>query len=309
MGPENGINLSEVSYFPIEEYVNKIKLEDRLLEHLEYTNKEFQTYIEYLSLFDTYSVIYDWVISLFNEIKFSQNIEHHFINPDDMLNNNIFFDTLQISHARIKRLHEFAMGNINIENPEDYRKGDVYVSRVVDGVEEMIWRGAKSEDVKKFMDDFVDFYKKNSVSLLYSNPFLKSAMAHLLFVRIHPFRDGNGRTARLIHNIKFTQSINSIYGTSLKISPLNLSQNILLNKITYVNRLNDIYFDLEHDSNHEINNWLNFVLDMVDEQIYYSTNNMSKLENQLHLSSVSGMEPEEAKKRVRSMKLMKMGLR
>ena len=45
-----------------------------------------------------------------------------------------------------------------------------------------------------------------------SNPFLKSALIHLLFLRIHPYADGNGRTARLLHNSKFTASINSIYG-------------------------------------------------------------------------------------------------
>ena len=63
---------------------------------------------------------------------------------------------------------------------------------------------------------------------------------HLLFVRIHPYSDGNGRTARLIHNIKFTESINKLYGMKLKISPLNLSKSILLNKITYVKRIDNI---------------------------------------------------------------------
>ena len=62
------------------------------------------------------------------------------------------------------------------------------------------------------MDDFIKFYKTKSLSVIDSNPFLKSALAHLLFVRIHPFSDGNGRTARMIHNMKFTESINNIYG-------------------------------------------------------------------------------------------------
>ena len=60
----------------------------------------------------------------------------------------------------------------------------------------------------------------------------------------------------------------------LKLCPLNLSQNILLNQFTYVNRIDDIYFDLEHDSNHEINRWFDFMLNMVDEQIYYNNNKL-----------------------------------
>lgn len=308
MGPENGINLNKFSYFPIEEYIDKIKIEDSLLYHLEDTNNKFETYIKYLSLYDDYEIIYHWIISLFNEITSSQKLESHSINPNDVLKNDVFFDSLQISHARIKKLHNFAIGDLNQENQEGYRKNEVWIRRINHGKDEVVWYGAKSEDVKRFMDDFIEFYKKNSIKAIYSNPFLKSAMVHLLFVRIHPFSDGNGRTARLIHNIKFTQSINNIYGTDLKISPLNISQNILLNKITYVNRLNDIYFDLEHDSNHEINRWLDFVLDMVDEQIYYSMDKINWIEDRLDLNTLNTVDVEEAKKRVKSMKLMRMGL-
>ena len=103
------------------------------------------------------------------------------------------------------------------------------------------------------MRDFIKVYKQNKIALLYSNPFLVSSLMHLLFVRIHPYTDGNGRTSRVIHNIKFTEAINRLYGMKLKISPLNLSESILLNKITYNKRINQIYFDLDHDTNDAIN--------------------------------------------------------
>ena len=74
---------------------------------------------------------------------------------------------------------------------------------------------------------------------------------HLLFLRIHPYGDGNGRTARIIHNLKFTETINKLYGMKLKISPLNLSDSILLNKITYVKKIDNIYFDLEHKTSEQ----------------------------------------------------------
>lgn len=179
-----------------------------------------------------------------------------------------------MSHTQVKRLHKFAFP----KGEDEYRDDDVRVSRITQsGDEEIFWWGAKANDVKHFMDDFIRFYKSNSLSVLDTNPFLKSSLAHLLFVRIHPFSDGNGRTARLIHNIKFTETINKIYGMKLKICPLNLSQNILLNQATYARRINDIYFDLEHDSNDEINKWFDFILNMVDEQLYFSTNRLPKL--------------------------------
>ena len=276
MGPNMGINTKKFDFFSLEKYIDRIKVEDFVFEHMEETNKNFNSYLETLAKYDNYAVIYYFIDSLSKEMKASQAIEHHYINNFDILSNNMFFNTLQMSHAQIKRLHHFALSDSDYE----YRHTDVRVSKMKNtGEEEIYWWGAKSKDVKPFMNDFIKFYKSSSLSVLDTNPFLKSALTHLLFVRIHPFTDGNGRTARLIHNIKFTESINKIYGMNLKICPLNLSQNILLNQPTYAKRINDIYFDLEHDSNYEINKWFDFILNMVDEQLYFSTNRISKLDN------------------------------
>ena len=49
-------------------------------------------------------------------------------------------------------------------------------------------------------------------------------------------------------------------------------RSILINKITYVKRIDNIYFDIKNDCNEEINAWFNFILDMVDEQLYKSMN-------------------------------------
>lgn len=232
---------------------------------MEETNKEFDEYLTVLSKCDDYTKIYYFLEVISKEVKSSQKIEKHYVKNKDILENDCFFTSLQMSHANIKRLHEVAT-----KEKSDYRDNEVRVSAMIGGKEKIYWYGAKPSDVKPFMDDFIKFYKTKSLSVIDSNPFLKSALAHLLFVRIHPFSDGNGRTARMIHNMKFTESINNIYGMKLKLCPLNLSQNILLNQFTYVNRIDDIYFDLEHDSNHEINRWFDFMLNMVDEQLYYS---------------------------------------
>lgn len=279
MGPMNGINPNVVRYFPLEEYVDKIKINDNVLYHLEDTNKEFDKYLTYLAQFDDYSIIHYWIDSLSKEIKFSQEIENHFINPLKMLKNDVFFDTFQMNHTRIKKLHQFV---VDSDRLEDYRANgkEVRVSAIDKNTEKEIiyWRGASSFDLKNFMDDYIKVYKNNSLSLIDSNPFLKSALVSLLFVRIHPFLDGNGRTSRMIYNIKFTDSINKIYNTKLKLCPLNISRGILMYKPTYAKKINDIYFDLEHDSNDEINAWFDFILNRVDDEIFFNTNRVSRLE-------------------------------
>ncbi len=276
MVSQEKMNQAPPKYFPLEEFVKRIRLDVSLLEHMEETNKEFDLYLKRLSQYDNYSVIYYWIAALFEEFKSSQKIESsHIISPTTIESKNIFFDSLSMSHKRIKELHQFVMGG----EYSDYREVPVRVSRMTLHGEDIFWWAPNVEDMKLFMKDFIDIYRSKSLSVLNTNPFFKSALLHLIFVRIHPFVDGNGRTARIIQSMKFTDSINQIYGMRLKISPLNISQSIFINRLTYANRINAIYFDLEHDSNYEINQWFNFILDMVDEQLFYFNSNSYRLED------------------------------
>ncbi len=277
--PENGMNDAYVDYFSLEEYVDRIILLPYVLEHLQDTNNDFKNYIKKISKFEDNYVIDYWIYLLYEELKYSQKIENMDFKKINILNDTVFFDTLNISNKRIHGLHNFAMRG-ECDPTFDYRKTDVNVSRYNSkGEEEIFWRGARHQDVLKFMNDFIKIYKHNDISLLMSNPFLKSALIHLLFIRIHPYTDGNGRTARLLHNSKFTESINNIYGTKLKISPLNLSESIYLNKPSYVRAIDNIYFDLKHDSNDAINAWFNTMLNMADEQIYSSSNKLDSIDS------------------------------
>lgn len=273
---QNGMNSDYIGYFSVEEYIERIKLLPYLLEHLQSTNESFDEYMERLSHFDEQYIVNFWIYLLYKELNSNQQIEHSNFNESTLVDRGIFFDTLGISHKRIHDLHNFVVEG-ELEPTFSYRTVPVNVSRfTTDRGEEIFWRGVNPEDVNKFMSDFIKIYKQSRTSLIFSNPFLVSSLMHLIFVRIHPYNDGNGRTARIIHNLKFTDSINKLYGTRLKISPLNLSNSILLNKITYVNRINHINFDLSNFTNEEINRWFDFILDMADEQIYYAITRLER---------------------------------
>ena len=238
MGPKDGINLEKVSYFPLREYINRIKLTDEVLYHTEETSTEFDKYINELTQYDDKTFFYFLLSSFEQEIKDTNLIENHLISPKEIKEENIFFDSLNISHKRIKDLHRF----VTDEKEEyNYRKIDAWVRRKTGDCETIYWYGANPEDIQKFVDDFIEIYKGKSVSSINSNPFIKSILVHLLIMRIHPFKEGNGRTSRMIQNMKFTELIDKIYGYNLKISPLHLSKSILLNKQTYYKSINSIY--------------------------------------------------------------------
>ena len=275
----NGMNDAYVNYFSLSDYVDKIVLSPDLFEHLQDTNHDFIEYLKKIAKYDENYIVDYWIYLQYRELSYNQKIENIEFDKINLLDNSIFFNTLNISHKRIHELHNFAVKG-QYEPTFEYRKCDVRHSRYnINGEEDIFWRGANYQDVYKFMTDFIKIYKQKDISILMSNPFLKSALIHLLFIRIHPYNDGNSRTARLLHNAKFTEGINNIYGTKLKISPLNLSNSIYVNKVSYLQRLNNIYFDLEHDCNDEINDWFNMMLNMADEQIFYSTNKLDSIDD------------------------------
>lgn len=278
-----GMNSDYIKLFELEEYIDKIKLSPYILMRSEEVNRDFDKYMKKLAQYENEEIINFWVHSMYNELKYNQRIENTKFNIASLADRTVFFDTLNITHKRIHELHNFVIEkeiNEGILVPTDeYRNVPVNVSRFTeDGKEEIFWRGVNPEDVQAFMNNFIRVYKSSAASSLFNNPFLASSLMHLLFLRIHPYTDGNGRTARVIHNIKFTEMINKIHGMRLKLSPLNLSESIALNKITYVKVIDNIYFDVEHDTNAAINKWFEFILNMADEQLYRSSNKLDTVD-------------------------------
>lgn len=281
------INEERVEYFNLSEYVSKIKLSGKVLNHLQETGIVFEEYIDKLLKFsnnDYYAVLYYWLDQNLKELKQSSKIENAAFYNKDLMKDDLFFEKLSINHERIKRIHKFVCehGTTHKINAGEYRNQIASVGSIINDKYQPYWYAVEAEDIKSFMDQYIEFYRTNSLNQIHYNPFIKSALAHLLFIRIHPFGDGNGRTARIIQNICFTSGINKIKGTKLKLSPLNISQNININKKTYVDILDSIYFDLKHDNNEAINNWFEFILNMYDEQLYYQTTRIPKLEKYIN---------------------------
>ena len=64
--------------------------------------------------------------------------------------------------------------------------------------------------VELAMSKFTDWLNKDGAGLLSSNPIAKAIMAHYYLAEIHPFGDGNGRTARALEAlVLFANGINT----------------------------------------------------------------------------------------------------
>ena len=270
----------KIEYFDLFDFIKKIKISPCVLEQMEYINNDFDEYFKKLSKLDDKFVLYFLTSLARDEINNNQKVENHKIKDFDFSIGNLFFKSLEISHNRIHDLHKFVMkDDENKEKHGIYRKKPARVSRIFEDKEEIYWYGVEPEDIDKFMDNFLEVYKSRKPSVLDSNPFIKSSLIHLLLAKIQPYFDGNRRTARTLQNVKFTEIINEIYDMDLKICPINLSESISVNILSYLKGLNNTYFDLEHDNNEIINYWFKIMLNMYEEQLYrnkYLIDNMDE---------------------------------
>jgi len=99
-----------------------------------------------------------------------------------------------ISEKIILKTHQLTTEGILSEGQSGcYRKVPVVV---VDGYGEVVFQPPTKNKVPDLMKDFVSWLNSNQAQQLY--PVLLSGISHYEFVRIHPFVDGNGRTARAL---------------------------------------------------------------------------------------------------------------
>ena len=107
-------------------------------------------------------------------------------------------DELAVAHvvpdeAAIRELHRRVLWHQSpLLTPGEYRRGE---NRVVDTDGTLVFRTPPSGDVPGLMRDFAAWLGKAGDR---HSPPAVAALAHLEFVAIHPFNDGNGRTARAV---------------------------------------------------------------------------------------------------------------
>lgn len=114
--------------------------------------------------------------------------------------------------------------------------------------------------VEKMLNDLIEFLNDDEKYLV--DPLLKMAMAHYQFEAIHPFRDGNGRTGRIICLLYLIQK------GLLELPILYMSAYILQNKDRY-------YFDLSNVTGTQ--NWKEWLLFMMDTVIQTSEYTIFKI--------------------------------
>lgn len=97
-----------------------------------------------------------------------------------------------LSEWQIKNIHRLILKGINDEYAGVYRDQQVFISGVKHVPPAPLL-------INEQMDKLINWYEQETDHL---HPITRGAMLHVIFVGIHPFIDGNGRTSRLLLNLE-----------------------------------------------------------------------------------------------------------
>lgn len=148
-----------------------------------------------LTLKETYLVINDGMTVKGKSLKDHLEARNH----NEAL--NFLFELIEhnkkhtISERFIRTLQQLVVKDIEDDDASGYRQGNVVIT------------GSKHKpppayQVRHLMQELIGWISQNSKKL---HPVVLAALAHHKLVHIHPFTDGNGRTARLFMNLILMQ--------------------------------------------------------------------------------------------------------
>lgn len=156
-------------------------------------------------------------------------------------------------HAALFPTGRSGMSKIRVGNWRNDQSGPMQVVSGAFGKERVHFEAPAADRVSAEMKTFLKWYngKNNSLEWI-----LKAALAHLYFLTIHPFEDGNGRIARAITDMSFAKSENSsqrFYSMSSQISKDRKSYYDILEK--------------SQKGNLDVTEWLLWFLNCLDRSI------------------------------------------
>ena len=162
--------------------------------------------VDYFQFYNSVSSVYSSKIEG-DEIDFDSFFKHKFMNikfkpdytrkADDLYSAYEFILNNKLSGQNIINVHKIISNNLLPKDQQGFiRNNPMFVLNNNDEIEYVASEPSivKSELDKLFSDiEYLEEKELDSYEIFYF-----ASLIHLVFVKIHPFQDGNGRTARLI---------------------------------------------------------------------------------------------------------------
>lgn len=152
-------------------------------------------------------------------------------------------NTKKIKLTDIKNIHHLILKGIDNKNAGAYRTRNVGVVKSDGEIHNFI----EPLKIEEKMNEFIQWLHSQTIE----DSILLAALVHLKFVSIHPFIDGNGRTARLLMNLVLLQ--NAYPQAIIKVT----------NRVEYIQAIEQY----QQSKNHDYNDFYKVVLKSVNDSL------------------------------------------
>lgn len=169
-------------------------------------SKKLEMPVDYFQFYKSVSSVYSSKIEG-EEIDFDSYFKHKFLKvkfkpdytrkADDLYSAYDFIDNNNLTLENVQKVHSILSKNLLPKSQQGLIRSNPMF--VINSDDEIEYVAANPEIVKPELDKL--FHDIDILHRAYLNPFevfYYASLLHLVFVKIHPFQDGNGRTARLI---------------------------------------------------------------------------------------------------------------
>ena len=182
-----------------------MKVKDSPMDKLE-RMPELALPVDYFQFYKSVSSVYSSKIEG-EEIDFDSYFKHRFMNikfhsdytqkADDLYKAYDFIDINNLTLENVKKAHAIICAHLLPDELQgSVRTNPMFVINSKDQIEYVAASpGSVNAELEKLFDDITLLQNKN---LNAYEVFYYAPLIHLVFVKIHPFQDGNGRAARLI---------------------------------------------------------------------------------------------------------------
>lgn len=297
----------------VEQFLNDFKLDNRTQERLKEIWEQIELYVQRLQEYPETSQEIFLKDYLIKENLNSSKLESELYSSEILeLYEKDFFILKYLNKERVQQINKAVRAKdkiLDFDKFETIRKEknkeityEEYVQNEKDNLngnyrKEVVWIGGKEgieyalhvppnpNEIEQYMEDFFDFFNNNQKSDL-QDPIVKAALIHAIFIKIHPFANGNGRTARILLNYYLSASIKEMYNLHSKYTLLNLSKSFDLSRLTYFEKQNNIIFKNGVDNTEAINFWIRYNIIAIEEQLYFLNTRLDRYDDFLRIQNI-----------------------
>lgn len=204
--------------------------------------------VDFFDFYNAVSSVYSSKIEGEN-IEFDSFYKHKFLNVpfqpdytkrgDDLYLAYEFIFENELSIANIQKAHKILSDHFLPENQQgQFRNNPMYVLNNEDRIEYVACSVAQLPSALKDFESKMEGLLAEDLSP--AKVFYYASWLHLYFVKIHPFQDGNGRTARLIEKWFLKEKIGE------KAIAIELEKNYYLNQEDYYKNIKRLGLEFDH---------------------------------------------------------------